>query len=744
MRRVSDAYKATMEKLIRPMTQFKGELELTDVALRNEAEIELSEQADFATGDILADIHEYDYITLEPNYFKLDSKQIIVPDDSSYKNNGYVSDVQSLEDSTFETTPTIKLSFTKRELLGLSYQFIGYFPTEIDVVTYLNGNVVQEYISTPDALSYTDNTKLEICDSIFLTFKSMSGAYNRLRVGRIIFGLVKMFDNSDLLSLEHTSFVDPVSSSLSYKKLKMQLINLEKKFNPDNPSGIWQYFENNQPINIYYGIPINEDESEIEWLQGDRLYLSNAPTTDSNSVTFEANDLITTLTTIYYKGMYAPNGKTLYELAEIILAEAGIKEYSLDDTLKTFTTKAPIPNLSYREIFQLIANAGHCVFYCDSTGKVTIESQLESNVIVSDNDHMWYSKSQDAYDGVQDYEYVTLEPDKFKLNSRFVIIPSDDANYSDYKKVGYISNEMSNYLGTFENNPKLTIQYSLPITAYAFSIEFNKNDNVCPLDFTITFYNDTEIIYKEEIENNKLSEYSIDSTIDKFDKVVIEISKMSAPNRRAEIRSINKGRSNDFYLDFSMAYDKPTVKLIDQVSDVNVIAYDYTVGDMDEIATSEVDCNGTEQTLSITYGAATNISVSVENGTLISSTLYAEIGYVTVTGSGTVNISIKGNTLVTKEKIATTKVFDNGEPVKIDNPLISEITNAQSIANWIANYMKFRNSYETEIRQDYRLEANDPIYMKSDFESMIPSRISKVQLKLPGQEGSVTVRRLAQ
>ena len=123
--------------------------------------------------------------------------------------------------------------------------------------------------------------------------------------------------------------------------------------------------------------------------------------------------------------------------------------------------------------------------------------------------------------------------------------------------------------------------------------------------------------------------------------------------------------------------------------------------------------------------------------------MYAETGFITVNGSGKVNISIKGNSLITKERIATTKVYENGEPVKIDNPLISEISNAQSISNWIANYMKFRNSYETSIRQDFRLEANDAIYMKSDFEDIIASRVSKVTINLPGQQGSVTVRRLA-
>lgn len=747
MRNVSEAYKKTMKQLIRPMTLFRGELEITDVKLKNEATVTSTAKADFSTNDVLADIHEYDYIALEPNFMRVGSnQQIIKPETDNYLSNGYVSSEMSNSNGAFTTYPVITMTFPKRELLGLSYQFVCDYPSVISVKTYLDNAVVQEYTSYPDSLNYTDPTKLEVCDKIVLTFKAMNAVNRRLRVARIIFGLVHKFDNSTLMKSEHISFVDPVSSSLSYKKLKIQLINFNKEFNPDNPTGIWRYFENNQPINIYYGVTVNEETGEVEWVQGDRLLLSNAPTTDSNSVTFEANDLITTLTEKYYKGMYAPNGKTLYELAETILQAANISEYALDNTLKTFKTKSPIPNLSYREILQLIANAGHCVFYCDSTGKITIESQLEPIVDVSDNSSLWYSEFKDAYNGTENYDYIRLEQDEFKLSedNRFIIVPSYDKDYSGYKKIGYISQEMCSDIRTFETNPELTIQYSLPVTSYGFTIDFNKDDAAFPSDFIITFKNNNEIVYQKNVFDNNSAEYILEESIESFNIVTIEIIKMNMPYHRAEIRAINKGRVNDFYLDFSMSYDKPTVKLIDQVSDVNVIAYDYIVdSNIEEIATSEVDCNGVQQTAQLTYGAATNVTVSVENGTLVKSEMYAETGFITVNGSGKVNISVKGNSLITKERIATTKVYENGEPVKIDNPLISEISNAQSIANWIANYMKFRNSYETSIRQDFRLEANDAIYMKSDFEDMIASRVSKVTINLPGQQGSVTVRRLA-
>ena len=78
----------------------------------------------------------------------------------------------------------------------------------------------------------------------------------------------------------------------------------------------------------------------------------------------------------------------------------------------------------------------------------------------------------------------------------------------------------------------------------------------------------------------------------------------------------------------------------------------------------------------------------------------------------------------------------------MDNPLITDAERAHSVGEWVATYLESRNSYDMNFRQDFTLDINDVVYIRSDFEDNIPARITKLQFKLPGQQGAVSVRRV--
>jgi hypothetical protein len=107
-----------------------------------------------------------------------------------------------------------------------------------------------------------------------------------------------------------------------------------------------------------------------------------------------------------------------------------------------------------------------------------------------------------------------------------------------------------------------------------------------------------------------------------------------------------------------------------------------------------------------------------------------------------VNIVVSGYKIVDDVSI-TSHILDNsGEVCPLDNPLITDSSRAKIIGEWVAAYLKSRNSYETNFRQDFTLDVNDVIRVKSDFEDNIPARITKLQYKLPGQQGAISVRRV--
>ena len=91
------------------------------------------------------------------------------------------------------------------------------------------------------------------------------------------------------------------------------------------------------------------------------------------------------------------------------------------------------------------------------------------------------------------------------------------------------------------------------------------------------------------------------------------------------------------------------------------------------------------------------------------------------------------------------KVFakKNNKTVCIYNDtFVTDENRARSMGEWVATYLSSRNTYEANIRQDFALDVNDVILIKSEFEDNIPARVTKLQYKLPGQQGAISVRRV--
>jgi hypothetical protein len=333
----------------------------------------------FSTG-VFDKAHECDYITFEKDFFKVGSDLRILPE-SNYLKNGYVSSVTCDENGVFQEIPTLEFKFAGiRNFIAMSYQFSRAYPTEIRVTYYLGGVQQGQFISTPDRLDFIDeDNHIYDCDRITFEFLGMSEPNRRLRIARMTFGYEKKFTMGDIISVSHTISVDPISTSLPYEKLAIKVSNFDKDYNPDNPQGTWVYFANGQPLSVLYGVKIGD---RTEWMEAGQLLLSDAPTVDSNSANFEAVDLLSTLTNIYYKGLWRADGISLYDLAVDVLADAGVTNYSLSESLKGIKTMSPLPMIPHRECLQIIANAGECVLYTNTKGTIILEKQTHQDAPV--------------------------------------------------------------------------------------------------------------------------------------------------------------------------------------------------------------------------------------------------------------------------------------------------------------------------------------------------------------------------
>ena len=580
MKVISDRYKEVMGQTVRPTSQFQASLEMIDRSIEGDATVVTSEQTEFATG-VFDKVHECDYITFEKNFFKVGSDMRILPSsESEYLKNGYVSSVRCDDNGVFQQVPIIEFTFGRvKDFIAITYEFARAYPTQIRVTYYLEGIKQGQFISTPDDVNFIDaDNHITECDRVTFEFLSMSEPNRRLRISRLIFGYEKKFEMSDIISTDHTVCVDPLSSSLPYEKITMKVSNYSKDYNPDNPQGVWEHFVNGQPLSVRYGVMI---DGVTEWVEAGRLLLSDAPTVDGETATFEAIDVLSTLTANYYKGLWRKDGISLFDLAVDVLSDADITDYSLDESLKNIITYHPLPVIPHRECLQLIANAGECVLYTNIRGTIVIERQ------------------------------------------------------------------------TLTESPE------------------------------------------------------------------------------------------DFYLDFAKLFNKPVVKKTEELKSVDVSMHTLRIeSDITELSKHEaVEIDGIKE-IQVEYEMATDIEVEVDEGEVISAICYATTAFITIEGDNITDVTIKGRKIVDDVSVISTKVNNRGEPCPIDNPLITSDNRARSIGKWVATYLSSRNTYEANFRQDFALDVNDVILIKSEFEDNIPARVTKLQYKLPGQQGAISLRRM--
>lgn len=87
------------------------------------------------------------------------------------------------------------------------------------------------------------------------------------------------------------------------------------------------------------------DDGNIEWIKMHSLYVSEWSADDS-SATITAVDILKYLDEKYYKGIYYEDGISLYDLAVLVLTDAGLNEdeYYIDSYMKKVYVHNPLPN----------------------------------------------------------------------------------------------------------------------------------------------------------------------------------------------------------------------------------------------------------------------------------------------------------------------------------------------------------------------------------------------------------------
>lgn len=738
MQKVSKAYKESMKSSLRERAYIMISFGLVNQEAQAKATVDNGSYAYYSNKDNIFGEHIDDtvYATLEEEFTKVDGSMFFLPratEGGRYYDTGIVSD-KLVSEARCEVI--ISLNTIATDFKGLTINFGENYPVDFDIVG-----------STGQTIEFRGNTKskwsteevLENTTYIKLVFYKMKNPQSRLRIYSIMFGYGLVYYNDSVMSSALDSYVSPIGADVPQFDFSVTLKNYDHYFNVDNPNSAINYLETGQEMDIMYGYQTPGSDT-IEWIQGNHLWCSEWES-DDNTATIRCQDIFRNMDGEYVKGLYSAAGKSYYALAEEILKDAGISEYYIDPRLKKLYSNNPIPRVKYKEALQIIANACRCVLTQSRDGKVQIKSNFMPSASIATNGEETYSNAANVLTDTPKVEYATLAGNYTPTDGTMFFLPK---NGKAALTTGYVSKEISGANGTFTKNPVVTITMEAIRAYYGLKLVFG---TALPAAFTIRTYKGGEPVNEYPVEKDEINTTSIIlRDFDDFDVMKIEFTKTAEPYNRIVLNYFSLSDVVDFTMNRRDMTSSPKAIKQELIKEVIVPCYTYQENNREEnLVYEDIDVvAGEVETYYIqdpSYGYKVKLDEVEGKATVVAWSNYFVTIKFNVTGS--FKLEVQGYRYKIVEKYATVSLNARGKTVKWKNPLISNITMANELAAWLADYYTAGIEYEYDTRGNPELDATDIVYQENEFHDGMRVNIYRHTVNFKQAfSGRVTARRI--
>lgn len=738
MQKVSKAYKESMKSSLRERAYIMISFGLVNQEAQAKATVDNGSYAYYSNKDNIFGEHIDDtvYATLEEEFTKVDGSMFFLPratEGGRYYDTGIISD-KLVSEARCEVV--ISLNTIATDFKGLTINFGENYPVDFDIVG-----------STGQTIEFRGNTKskwsteevLENTTYIKLVFYKMKNPQSRLRIYSIMFGYGLVYYNDSVMSSALDSYVSPIGADVPQFDFSVTLKNYDHYFNVDNPNSAINYLETGQEMDIMYGYQTPGSDT-IEWIQGNHLWCSEWES-DDNTATIRCQDIFRNMDGEYVKGLYSATGKSYYALAEEILKDAGISEYYIDPRLKKLYSNNPIPRVKYKEALQIIANACRCVLTQSRDGKVQIKSNFMPSASIATNGEETYSNAANVLTDTPKVEYATLAGNYTPTDGTMFFLPR---NGKAALTTGYVSKEISGANGTFTKNPVVTITMEAIRAYYGLKLVFG---TALPAAFTIRTYKGGEPVNEYPVERDEISTTSIIlRDFDDFDVMKIEFTKTAEPYNRIVLNYFSLSDVVDFTMNRRDMTSSPKAIKQELIKEVIVPCYTYQENNREEnLVYEDIDVvAGEVETYYIqdpSYGYKVKLDEVEGKATVVAWSNYFVTIKFNVTGS--FKLEVQGYRYKIVEKYATVSLNARGKTVKWKNPLISNITMANELAAWLADYYTAGIEYEYDTRGNPELDATDIVYQENEFHDGMRVNIYRHTVNFKQAfSGRVTARRI--
>ena len=748
MKSVSNAYKASMKAMLRNRSYVRITFGNVDTTAATDGEWESNGAASISEFETVDYAYQYGdtYVSLELNRWALDGKSLLVPTGEDVQ-DGFISSLMSDAEGNFTTPPVITREFSLKHIFpGLTLTFDTRqqeWPLEVTADFYLNGEVVDTQTVSITSVQTTITTTATEIDKVTITFDRCL-PYRRPRLENVLYGLNVQFVNKDIVSTQQKHDVDPLSRRLPTETMQFTILDYEHKYDPDNPAGIYAYVDKNSPIEIQFGYEL--PDGSVEWLKPDNYVLNAKPSAQNNQATFNGTGLIGSLTGTFYKSKLG--SKSLYNMAEEVLLDAGLtlteqgtNPWEIDEALKDMFTTAALPIDTHMNCLQLIAHAACCRLYTDDDNIIHIRPFGVTvigiyNGVWADNGHVWFSEWDTIDKGnTAENTYVTFELNRWTLGGDSQIILPD----SNAGQRGYISEAMTGADGSFTNPPVFTKTFDVPHDLPVLAIRFDTVLNEFPGAVQVKYYHDDTLLDTQTAAIDSVEVYVSSNLAIECTKIEVTMIG-NLPYRRGRVTKVYY-RETNFTLDFtSIGENSQKISKIDELKSVSVARYSYTASND---TSTLYEGTTTETELHVEFsGLAQDVQISVSGGTLVSSNIYARAADL-VLSSGTKTVTITGKTLTENSVVVSYPVAQSGEIDKEENPLITNDTMCQALANHVKSYLQMRNTYEANYRGNPEMEVGDIIGLQTLYTDEMDALILVDEITFDGSlSGKMTVKGL--
>ena len=677
------------------------------------------------------------YATLEENFTRVDGSMFFLPrknNSDTYLDTGLVSD-KLISDAIFELT--INLNMIATDFKGITINFGENYPVDFDMVSS-RGQVI-EYRNNTESLFSAEDV-LENTTQVKLVVYRMKNPQSRLRIYSIRFGYGLVYYNNDVMSSSLESYVSPIGADVPQIDFTVQLKNYDHYFNVDNPKSAINFIETGQEMEIFYGYQLPNTD-EIEWIRGNRLLCSEWES-DDYTATIRCQDIFRNMDSEFYKGMYSNEGRSYYDLTTEVLEDAGFTDYYIDPQLKKLYTKNPIPRVQHKEALQIIANACRCVLTQTRYGTIQIKSNFIPEAAASASSEAEYSNIQNIMNESIKDEYGTLATNYTTTDGKMFFLPRNlDGNILN---TGYVSGEVSGETGEFGTNPIITIKQEVACMYYGVRLTFGQS---LPAEFIIRTYNNGALVATNVVGADEIDRVThVQTAFDDFDTMTIEFTKTAEPYNRIVLNNFSFGDNTDFTMTRMDMTSSPKAIKQELVKEVIVPCYSYQSGGEEEnlIGEDVTVVAGDVETFFVgepSYNFRAVLGDDASGVTIVESGNY----YVTVrfNVSGSYRLEILGVRYKIVERYAVKTLNARGKTVKWENPLMSDITMATDLAEWLGDYYASGIEYEYNTRGNPELDVNDIVYQENEFHDGMKVNIYRQTLFFNQSfSGKVTARRI--